>query len=98
MKKLILSVVASMAVISLPALGEEPAVDNENMREGTREMINEHLVAVDAPHLYLKLQDMISDESGAEGKGSGGMNMNVDASLDRIQEGLKTGVCTEIVP
>jgi len=97
MKNIILSVLASMAVISLPALGVQPAADNENMREGAREMTNERLGAVDTPHLYLKLQDMSSDEPDPEGKGSGGMNMNMDASLDRIQEGLKTGVCTEIV-
>lgn len=58
MKNIILSLVASMAVISLPALGEQPAADNENMREGTRKIINDYLVAVDSPHLYLQLQDM----------------------------------------
>jgi len=83
MKKLILSVMASIAVISLPAFAHDPVEDNENLPDGTSEMINENLEAMDSPHLYLLLQDM--------GSGGMNMNMNIDADLDRSQAGDQTG-------
>ena len=91
MKNLILSIVVSLAVVSLPVVAHHPAEDNENMPEGTWEMIDDNLEAVDSPHLDLTFDDMGSDVSDPAGEGSDGMNVNIDADLDRIQAGDQTG-------
>ena len=98
MKKILLSMVVSMAMITLPAFAHHPAEDNENMPDGTWEDINENLEDVDSPHLDLIFPDMDSDVSDPAGEGSDGMNVNLDADLDRIQAGDQTGEGEDNVP
>lgn len=80
-----------MAIIIFPAFAHHPAEDNENMPDNKWEEINDNLEDVDSPHLDLVFLDMGSDISSPVGEGSTGMNINLDADLERIQGGDQTG-------
>ncbi len=82
MNKLLLAVVVSVAVTSTPAFAHHPAADNENLPDGTWEMIDANLLAADSPHYY-----MTDDDMGSDSAGSDGMSQTGDADLQRIEGG-----------
>lgn len=90
MKKLLLAVVVSIAVCSIPAFAHHPAEDNDNLDDDTWEMIDENLDDMDSPHLDLDLSLMGGTLSVNDMSSDDPMNQPTEADLDRIQAGDQT--------
>ena len=92
MKKLLLAVVVSMAVASLPAFAHHPAEDNENMDDETWESIDENLEEVESPHLDLTFDDVMgsSDETGSDDGTAQTESGDSDDAMDREMDGDQT--------
>ena len=92
MKKLLLAVVVSMAVASLPAFAHHPAEDNENMDDETWESIDENLEEVESPHLDLTFDDVMgsSDDEGSDDGTAQTESGDSDVAMDREMGGDQT--------